>query len=74
MIRSRRIPDLYAGAAVGLLLLVSVLSGSIAAMAAVALLALGLVLFPDMRRRGFLAALTGAGAAMLLALVLRTLR
>jgi O-antigen ligase len=73
MIDSSRARNLYTAAAVALLLMVSVLSGYVAAAAAVALLAVGALLFPEMRRVGLIVALVGAGVAIALVL-LRTVR
>lgn len=65
--------DLYTAAAIGLLLTMSLLNGYIAVGIAIGLLAIGLVLFPELRRVGSIAAVAGVAAAVAIVL-LRTLR
>ena len=65
--------DVYTAAAVGLLLAMSLFNGYIAVGIAIGLLALGLVLFPELRGVGSIAAVAGVAAAVAIVL-LRTLR
>jgi hypothetical protein len=73
MIETGRLRDqLYLGAVIALLLLMSLMSGYLAVAAAAVLFVLGLMLYPDMRPRALVA---GAVAAVVAGLVvlLRTL-
>lgn len=66
---SRRFLDqAYTGTVMALLLLVSMLNGYIAMAIAAAVLLIGLILFPDMRRTGITVALIAAGVAILVVL------
>lgn len=70
MIESGRLKDqLYVAAVIALLLLTSVMSGAIAVTIAAALIAVGLVLYPEMRRTGIVAALIAAAVATVVVLV-----
>jgi hypothetical protein len=63
--------QLYTAAVLALLLATSLINGYVAAAIAVGSLAIGLVLFPELRRRAILASIVAAGCAILLVLLLR---
>lgn len=64
----RRAQELYTGIVIAFLLLAFPISGYAAAGGALVLFAAGLVLFPEMRRRGTLAAVVAAAVAMTIVL------
>ena len=65
----RLVRNVYTAAVIGLLLVLSSLNGYVAVGIAIALLAVGLVVFPDQRRLGLLAAATGLAAAVTIVIV-----
>ena len=62
--------QLFTGLAVALLLLTSGVDGAISVVLAATLLVVGLVLFPELRRLGIIAAAIAAGVAVALAIAL----
>jgi hypothetical protein len=62
--------QLFTGLAVALLLLTSGLDGAISALLAGTLLVIGLIIFPELRRLGIIAAAIAAGVAVALAIAL----
>ncbi|HYU82318.1 MAG TPA: hypothetical protein VFA31_06225 [Candidatus Polarisedimenticolia bacterium] len=71
MTKGRRLPDIYTGAAIAILLLVSTANAAWLAMFALALLAAGLVVFPGDRKRIVTVALLGAATAVVVAALVR---
>lgn len=63
--------QLFTASVLALLLATSLLNGYVAAAIAVGLLAIGLVAFPELRRRAILASIVAAGCAILVVLLLR---
>ena len=61
--------QLFTGLAVALLLLTSGVEGSLSVVLAATLFVVGLILFPEFRRLGFIAAAIAAGVAVAIALV-----
>ena len=61
--------QVFTGLAVALLLLTSGVEGALSLILAATLFAIGLILFPEFRRIGFIAAVIAAGVAVAVALV-----
>ena len=62
--------QLFTGLAVALLLLTSGAAGAVSVLLAATLLVIGLILFPEFRRVGIIAAAVAAGVAVALAIAL----
>ena len=62
--------QLFTGLAVALLLLTSGVAGGLTVVLAATLLVVGLILFPELRRFGIIAAAVAAGVAVALAIAL----
>ena len=60
--------QLFTGLAVALLLLTSGVEGSLSVILAATLFVIGLIVFPELRRRGLIAAAVAAGVAVVIAL------
>ncbi|MDP9283072.1 MAG: hypothetical protein M3P38_13340 [Chloroflexota bacterium] len=69
MIQSRRLQQIYTGAAIALLLLASMLNGYVLLTVALAVLVAGLVIFPDLRRVGIKAAIVAFAVAAAVVLI-----
>ena len=61
--------QLFTGLAVALLLLTSGVEGALSVVLAAALFVIGLILFPELRRLGIIAAAIAAGVAVAIAFV-----
>ena len=59
--------QLFTGLAVALLLLTSGVEGSLSVILAATLFVIGLIVFPELRRRGLIAAAVAAGVAVVIA-------
>jgi hypothetical protein len=59
--------QLFTGLAVALLLLTSGVEGALSVILAATLFAIGLIVFPELRRRGLIAAAVAAGVAVVIA-------
>ena len=67
MIETNRFKDqLYLAAVIALLLLMSLVNGFVAVVAAAALFAIGLILYPQMRRAGVTAGLVAVAVAVII--------
>jgi hypothetical protein len=70
-VSTRRLEDLFTAAAIGLLLLSSMLQGTVVVGIALGLVIFGLVIFPKTRRTGIAVALAAAVVAGALAFIAR---
>jgi hypothetical protein len=70
-ISTRRLEDLFTAAAISLLLLSSMLQGTVVVGIALGLAIVGLVIFPKTRRAGIAVALAAAVVAAVLAFIAR---
>lgn len=71
MTKDRRLLDIYTGAAIAILLLVSTAHAAWLAAFALALLAAGLFMFPTQRERIVTVALIGAATGLVVAVLVR---